>query len=67
MAKPLAADDHSAEGIKEEEEYYFRYLDSRSEDVARELSRRAELDEEFVADEKLWRWIEDREGNINCS
>jgi serine/threonine protein kinase len=34
---------------------------SRREAVARALSTRAKLDEEFVADEELWRRIEERE------
>lgn len=66
-AKILAADDRPAEEIKRKEEDYFSSGYSRSEAVARELSIRAKLSQEFVADENLWRWIEEREKNTNLS
>jgi hypothetical protein len=59
LARMLAEDDRLASEIKRDEEDYFRCSGSGKEAIARKLTMVAELSEGFVADKKLWRWIEE--------
>ncbi|PVH75188.1 hypothetical protein DL98DRAFT_427920, partial [Cadophora sp. DSE1049] len=58
LAAKLAGDDRSAEEIQREEEEYFDYSRSEREAIARKLTMVAGLSEGFVADKRLWQWIE---------
>jgi len=59
LASILAEDDRPASEIKRDEEDYFRYSGSGKEAIARKLTMVAGLSEGFVADKKLWQWIEE--------
>ncbi|KAF8851886.1 hypothetical protein BDZ45DRAFT_131931 [Acephala macrosclerotiorum] len=58
LARTLAEDDLSESKIQRDEEDYFRFSDSGRQAIARKLTIVTELSKSFVADERLWRWIE---------
>jgi len=55
----LTEDNRLASEIKRDEDDYFRYSSSGREAIARKLTMVAELSEGFVADKRLWQWIEE--------
>jgi hypothetical protein len=59
LAKILAEDDRLTSEIKKYEEDYFRYSGEGEEAIARKLTIVAELSEGFVADKRLWQWIQE--------
>ncbi|TVY88168.1 hypothetical protein LAWI1_G005806 [Lachnellula willkommii] len=59
LARMLAEDDRPASEIKRDEEDYFRYSGLEKEAMARKLTMVSELSEGFVADKRLWQWIEE--------
>ena len=59
LAKTLTEDDRPASEIKKDEEDYFRFTGSGREAIARKLTVVAELSEGFVADRRLWQWIDE--------
>jgi hypothetical protein len=59
LARTLAKDDRLASKIKRDKEDYFRFSGLGREAIARKLTMMAELSDGFVADRKLWRWIEE--------
>ena len=58
LATTLAEDDRSADEIQRDEQEYFQYSRSEREAIARKLTMVAGLSEGFVADKRLWQWIE---------
>ncbi|KAI9736400.1 MAG: hypothetical protein M1818_006133 [Claussenomyces sp. TS43310] len=58
LAKALAEDDRPATKTERDEEAYFHGSGSGIEAIARKLTVMAELSQGFVADRRLWRWIE---------
>ncbi|RDW72089.1 hypothetical protein BP5796_08123 [Coleophoma crateriformis] len=58
-ARTLAKADPSIDEILNEEEDYFCDSASGAEAIARKLTVVASLNQEFIADSKLWRWIEE--------
>ncbi|TVY40200.1 hypothetical protein LOCC1_G006692 [Lachnellula occidentalis] len=58
LGTTLAEDDRSADKIQKDEEEYFHYSRSEKEAIARKLTMVAGLSEGFVADKRLWQWIE---------
>ncbi|KAK0120437.1 hypothetical protein ONS96_010651 [Cadophora gregata f. sp. sojae] len=62
LAATLAEDDRSVDEIRRDEGEYFRYSHSDREAIARKLTMVAGLSEGFVADERLWDWIEEATG-----
>jgi hypothetical protein len=59
MAKILWADDQSWSEIKRNEDAYFLAVGCDRHAAARKLTVASELSRVFIADKKLWRWIED--------
>ncbi|TVY13106.1 hypothetical protein LARI1_G008763 [Lachnellula arida] len=59
LATTLVEDDRSADEIQKDEEEYFYYSRSEREAIARKLTIVAGLSEGFVADKRLWQWIEE--------
>jgi hypothetical protein len=59
LARTLAEDDRPASKIKEDEEDYFRFSGWERQAIARKLTVMAELSEGFVADRRLWHWIDE--------
>jgi hypothetical protein len=59
LASTLAEDDRPASKIKRDEEEYFRYSDPGNEAIARKLTMVMGLSKGFVADKRLWKWIDD--------
>lgn len=58
LAETLAEDGLLASEIKREEEEYFSASNLDREAIARKLTVMANLSQGFVADKRLWRWIE---------
>lgn len=59
LATMLAEDDRRVDEIQRDEEEYFRYSHSEREAIARKLTMVAGLSEGFVADKRLWQWVEE--------
>jgi hypothetical protein len=66
LARTLAEDDRPVSKIKRDEEDYFRFSGPGREAIARKLTMMAELSEGFVADRRLWRWIEEATAEPLC-
>ncbi|KAG4434847.1 hypothetical protein IFR05_009686 [Cadophora sp. M221] len=58
LAEILMEDDLLASEIKRKEKKYFSASNSEREAIARKLTVMANLSQGFVADKRLWRWIE---------
>ncbi|KFY41658.1 hypothetical protein V494_02856 [Pseudogymnoascus sp. VKM F-4513 (FW-928)] len=58
LASILAEDDLPASKTRSDEKSYFCMKGSSDEAVARKLTMVSELSQAFVADKRLWRWIE---------
>jgi hypothetical protein len=65
LGRTLAKDNHSASKIKKDEEDYFRFLGPEREAIARKLTMMAELSEGFVADSRLWQWIDEATAHLS--
>jgi hypothetical protein len=59
MAKILAADDQSPSDVERSEKAYFSNVGLEREGLSRMLTLASSLNRGFVADRKLWRWIND--------
>jgi hypothetical protein len=66
LARTLAEEDRPVSEIKRDEEDYFRFSNPGREAIARKLTLMAELSEGFVADRRLWRWIEEATAEPLC-
>lgn len=59
MAKILSSEDRPEEKIKRDEDAYFSAVGSERRAVSTMLTIASELNQGFVADRRLWQWLED--------
>ena len=58
-ARMLAEGDRSATEVREEEKQYFSCLGLERQAISKKLTIVSEFSKSFVADKKLWRWLEE--------
>jgi hypothetical protein len=61
MEKILAADDQSSSDIGRNEKAYFSNVEPKQHTLSKKLTLASVMSRGFVADRKLWHWIEDAE------
>ncbi len=59
LSRTLAADDRPAAEIREEERQYFSHVGVERQAISRKLTVASEWSEGFIADKRLWRWLEE--------
>ena len=53
-------DDLPCSEVRKEEEEYFAHSKKGAESLARQLTEEADIDEEFVADKRVWERVEEQ-------
>ena len=59
LNRMLAADDRPAAEIREEERQYFSHVGMERQAISRKLTVASEWSQGFIADKRLWRWLEE--------